>query len=201
MYLSLHPWHSISYVTPCALHGPLPACLQTRHSSLPAPLPLGSADVKALYPSLDIDFTIEKVCDIFFESDVRGEGVDYEEVGLYLAINIDPEVLQRSNIADVRPTRKSKCGRKPSGREEKKEEPFKPPKKQVDERAKRLMLREVVLSNAQTCGFVSDHEEPCIHIQQRDQVTNKRRTNRPEIDRSLDTNIHDLVGPRIYMQA
>ncbi|KAL9986209.1 hypothetical protein ACROYT_G000316 [Oculina patagonica] len=65
-------------------------------------LVVGSADVKAVYPSLDIDFTIEKVCDIFFKSDVQVEGVDYEEVGLYLAINSEPEVLQRSNIADVR---------------------------------------------------------------------------------------------------
>ncbi|KAL9976409.1 hypothetical protein ACROYT_G013708 [Oculina patagonica] len=114
-------------------------------------LVVGSADVKALYPSLDIDFTIEKVCDIFFESDVQVEGVDYEEVGLYLAINIEPEVLQRSNITYVCPTRRSKRGRRPtitaSGTEEKKEKRFKPwnlPKKQADERAKRLMLREAL---------------------------------------------------------
>ena len=34
MYLSSHPWHSISYVASCALHGLFPACLQTRQSSL-----------------------------------------------------------------------------------------------------------------------------------------------------------------------
>ena len=65
-------------------------------------LVVGSADVKALYPSLNIDFTIKKVCDVFFESDdIQVEGVDYEEVGLYLAINTEPEVLQRSNISDA----------------------------------------------------------------------------------------------------
>lgn len=114
-------------------------------------LVVGSADVKALYPSLDMDFTIEKVCDVFFESDIQGEGVDYEEVGLYLAINIEPEVLQRLNIADVCPSRKSKRGPKPtitaSGAEEKKEKLFKrwnPPEKQADEHTKRLMLREAL---------------------------------------------------------
>ena len=34
-------------------------------------LVVGSADVKALYPSLDMDLTIEKVCDVFFESDIQ----------------------------------------------------------------------------------------------------------------------------------
>ena len=38
---------------------------------------IGSTDVVALYPSLDIDFTIDKVCDVFFESDVSVQGVDY----------------------------------------------------------------------------------------------------------------------------
>ena len=121
-------------------------------------LVVGSADVKALYPSLDMDFTIEKVCDVFFESDIQIEGVDYEEAGLYLTINIEPEVLQTSNIADVCPTRKSKRGRKPtitaSGAEERKEKRFKswnPPKKQAGVYTKRLIL------------VVSDHEEPCVH--------------------------------------
>ncbi|KAL9979769.1 hypothetical protein ACROYT_G017480 [Oculina patagonica] len=80
-------------------------------------LVVGSADVKALYPSLDIDLTIEKVCDIFFESDV-----------------------QRSK-RERKPTITA------SGTEEKKEERFKPwnlPKKQADGRAKRLMLREAL---------------------------------------------------------
>ena len=105
-------------------------------------LVVGSADMKALYPNLDIEFTIENVCDVFFESKVQVEGVDYEEVGLYLAINTESEVLQRSNITDVCPTKKSKRGRKPtitaSGTEEKKEKrlkPWNPPKKQADEHA------------------------------------------------------------------
>ena len=88
---------------------------------------------------------------VFFQSDIQIEGVDYEEVGLYLVINIELEVLQRSNIADVCPTRKSKCRRKPtitaSGVEERKDKRFKPwnpPKKKAGGYTKRLMLREAL---------------------------------------------------------
>ena len=44
-------------------------------------LVVGSMDMRALYPSQDIDFMIQKVCNVFFESDVKVEGVDHEEVG------------------------------------------------------------------------------------------------------------------------
>ena len=37
---------------------------------------IGSTDVVALYPSLDIDFTIDKLCEVFFESDIIIEGID-----------------------------------------------------------------------------------------------------------------------------
>ena len=43
---------------------------------------VGSADVKALYPSLDVDFTVDKVCEVFYGSEVRVEGVNVEELGL-----------------------------------------------------------------------------------------------------------------------
>ena len=147
-------------------------------------LVVGSADVKALYPSLDMDFTIEKVCDVFFESDIQVEGVDYEEVGLYLAINIEPEVLQRSNIADVCPTRKSKRGRKPtitaSGAEEKKEKRFKPwnpPKKQADEHTNRLMLTETL--RVALSVIMKNH---VYTFSNEIKKTNKRRTDRPDVN-------------------
>ena len=38
------------------------------------PIVIGSADVKALYPSLDIEFTVEKVCELFYESNITLEG-------------------------------------------------------------------------------------------------------------------------------
>ena len=45
---------------------------------------IGSADVKALYPSLDIDFTSEKVAEMFVESavSVNENSVDKKELGL-----------------------------------------------------------------------------------------------------------------------
>ena len=53
---------------------------------------LGSADVKALYPSIDIDFACEKVAEMFMTSDVEidEDSVDKREVGLYLALNRTP---------------------------------------------------------------------------------------------------------------
>ena len=48
---------------------------------------IGSADVKALYPSLDIPFTIQVVCEQIFRSGITFEGIDSEELGLYLSLN------------------------------------------------------------------------------------------------------------------
>ena len=44
----------------------------------------GSTDVKALYTSLDIPFTIDKVCEVLYHSNIKFDGMNYEEVGLYL---------------------------------------------------------------------------------------------------------------------
>ena len=53
---------------------------------------VGSADVKALYPSIDIDFTCEKVAEMYMNSNVNVDekSVDKEELGLYLALNRTP---------------------------------------------------------------------------------------------------------------
>ena len=112
---------------------------------------IGSTDVVALYPSLDIDFTIDKVCEVFFESDISIQGIDYAELGLYLTVTTSPEELTKLGIAGVCPTRKTNKGRPPtitaSGSEEQKEKRFKPwnlPVRQPDERARRIMLREAL---------------------------------------------------------
>ena len=47
---------------------------------------VGSADVKALYPRLDIEFTVEEVCEMFYNSEVKVEVIDVGELGLYLAL-------------------------------------------------------------------------------------------------------------------
>ena len=60
---------------------------------------IGSTDFKALYPSLDIDFTVEKVCDVIRQSTIKFEGLWYEELGLYIFINIGHTYRTRQSRA------------------------------------------------------------------------------------------------------
>ena len=57
---------------------------------------IGSADVKALYPSIDIDFACEKVAEMYMSSNVEvdEDSVDKRELGLYLALNRPPTQLR-----------------------------------------------------------------------------------------------------------
>ena len=66
---------------------------------------VGSADIEALYPSLDIDFTIDKVCEVFEDSTVSIEGIDYAELGLYLSLNKTDDELREKELYDGCPTR------------------------------------------------------------------------------------------------
>lgn len=75
---------------------------------------VGSTDVKALYPSLDVDFTIDKVCEVFINSPIVISGVDYNELGLYLSVNMTVEELTSKQIDVFCPTRKTKRGRPPT---------------------------------------------------------------------------------------
>ena len=75
---------------------------------------VGSTDVKALYPNLDIDFTIEKVCEVFSDSRIEISGVDFNELGLYLSLNMTIEELTSKQIHVFCPTRKTKRGRPPT---------------------------------------------------------------------------------------
>ena len=111
---------------------------------------IGSLDVKALYPSLDLDFTIEKAAEEFHESGVEIEGIDYEELGLYLSLHKDVEYLREKEIDQHCPKRK---GRGPaptitgSGAKAKKEDRFHPwnkPTIQPDETKQRVMLTEAL---------------------------------------------------------
>ena len=60
-----------------------------------------SADVKALYPGLDIDFNIEKVCEVFHANKVRVVRLNVEELGLYLALNRTEEELRAMELLPV----------------------------------------------------------------------------------------------------
>jgi hypothetical protein len=112
---------------------------------------VGSADVKSLYPNLDFDFTIEKVCEMFSESEIGVEDVDHEELGLYLALTMEAKDMWKLRITEVCPEIKSNRGRPPtitsSGSEEVKEKrlkPRNPPRKKPDEFTKNTMLTEAL---------------------------------------------------------
>ncbi|CAB4043091.1 Hypothetical predicted protein [Paramuricea clavata] len=112
---------------------------------------VGSADVKSLYPNLDIDFTIEKVCEMFSESEIGVEDMDYEELGLNFALTMEAKDVKKLGITEVCPERKSNRGRPPtitsSGSEDVKEkrlELWNPPRKKPDEFTKNTMLIEAL---------------------------------------------------------
>ena len=91
---------------------------------------IGSMDVEALYPSLDIDFTVEKVCEMLHDSKVTFEGINYKELGLYLSLVMNDEELRRRGVDAVCPTRRARRGPRPNitgcGMRENEEERHKP---------------------------------------------------------------------------
>ena len=113
---------------------------------------VGSADVKALYPSLDIDFTSEKVAEMFVESavSVNENSVDKKELGLYLALNRTPGELQELGLQQYCQKRKFKKG-KPvitgaAVKEDLKDryKPWHPPELVPDEHTTKKMLAEAL---------------------------------------------------------
>ena len=75
---------------------------------------VGSADVIALYPSLNVERVADVVGEMIKESEIKLEGVDYEEVGMYLAICKESKDLEALKIQELCPKRKHKQGRKPT---------------------------------------------------------------------------------------
>ena len=74
---------------------------------------IGSMDVKALYPSIDIDFAVEKCVEMIIESDVKFQNVNTDELGLYLSLTVDKRDLERERLSEYCATRKRK-GKKPT---------------------------------------------------------------------------------------
>ena len=77
---------------------------------------VGSLDVKALYPSIDVDFAADVVANEVYKSavEVDESSINVEELGLYLMLTTDEKELQDSGMRKHCPTRKSKKGRKPN---------------------------------------------------------------------------------------
>ena len=100
---------------------------------------------------MDLDFTIEKVTEEFFESKVQIDGVDYEELGLYLSLHRNESYLSEKGILMVCPRRKSRYGAPPkitsSGIKVEKEERFRAwviPRDSPNEVKQRVMLSEAL---------------------------------------------------------
>ena len=75
---------------------------------------VGSMDVIALYPSLDIDFTIQKVCEVLYESPVRYEGLNVKELGLYLSLVMNDDELSEKGVHTGCPKRRFPNGPRPN---------------------------------------------------------------------------------------
>ena len=111
---------------------------------------IGSLDVKALYPSLDLDHTIEIAAEEFRRSDVEIEGVNNEELGLYLSLNRSEEYLRNKGVDVYCPKRKRR-GPPPkitgSGVKTKKEERYEPwvrATQEPDKDKQRVMITEAI---------------------------------------------------------
>ena len=74
---------------------------------------IGSMDVKSLYPSLDIQHTIQVVCEMFEASTIDVEGIDFEEISFYIGITMNQNEINRLGLTNACPKRKSTWGRKP----------------------------------------------------------------------------------------
>ena len=80
----------------------------------PRGLIIGSTDVVALYPSLDIDFTVNKVCEVIRKSPIQFAELWYEELGLYVAIHTSVEEIDSLGLTEVCPTRTTNMGSFPT---------------------------------------------------------------------------------------
>ena len=111
---------------------------------------IGSLDVRALYPSLDLAHTVETAAEEFHKSDVEIEGIDDEELGLYLSLNRSAEYLRDKGIDEYCPKRRSR-GPPPtitgSGVKTKKEERYRPwirTTQKPDKEKQRIMITEAL---------------------------------------------------------
>ena len=74
---------------------------------------IGSMDVKALYPSIDIDFAVEKCVEVITTSEVTFNNIDTDELGLYLALTVSKYELAKEKLAEYSATRR-RTGKNPT---------------------------------------------------------------------------------------
>ncbi|CAI9723023.1 Hypothetical predicted protein [Octopus vulgaris] len=66
---------------------------------------VGSMDVVSLYPSIDVDFAVEKFVEMINESQVEFRNVNTEELGLLLRLTCNNEFLDKHNLSSFCPSR------------------------------------------------------------------------------------------------
>ena len=110
-------------------------------------LTVGSADVKALYPSLDINHTAEIVANEFYESEYTIEDIDTNELSLYLVLNMSAQDITNNNLDNYCHKRKTNRGAPPTitgcatdNTPEKRFKPWIPPTQTPDKNTTKKML-------------------------------------------------------------
>ena len=69
-----------------------------------------SMDVKALYPSLNIEEVASTLAQIYEEGDLVIEGVNWEEATKYIAMMLKPEEIERLGFSEIVQERKHRRG-------------------------------------------------------------------------------------------
>ncbi len=71
-----------------------------------------SMDVKALYPSMRVEEVVTAVREMIEQSEDQPEGVDWYEVGKYLAVTMTKEEIKKEGLVNVIPERERGSNRK-----------------------------------------------------------------------------------------
>ena len=72
-----------------------------------------SMDVKALYPSLDVQKTAECVEEIIVDSEIKFRNVDMNELSRYVAVVCNENMIEERGLTDVVMRRRKTGGRRP----------------------------------------------------------------------------------------
>ena len=113
---------------------------------------VGSLDVKALYPSIDIQAAAKVMTELYIEGNYEIEGADHKEIGLYLALNKTSEELQKEGLQEYCPKRKYTKGAHPKMKgcahtesdQEKRFAPWILPTKEPDKNTKKCLVEEAL---------------------------------------------------------
>ena len=113
---------------------------------------IGSLDVKALYPSLEVEATTELVREAVLASDINFSGINWRHACLYLALTLPEEEKERPPFKDILPRRKNTRGRRPGITTaevmgplfEERESLYGPLPRQLSEEERKIVLAKVI---------------------------------------------------------